>query len=69
VLVVVDEAGVARRFVVLENAVYLRDDAPLTKVFGPAADANLALITGAGTWEPTVGAYDSNRIVYARMQP
>jgi len=68
-LIVVDQAGVARRFVVLENAVYLRDDAPLTKVFGPADDANLALITGAGTWEPTVGAYDSNRIVYARMQP
>jgi hypothetical protein len=69
VLVVVDAAGVARRFVVLENAVYLRDDAPLTKVFGPADDANLALITGAGTWEPALGVYDSNRIVYARMQP
>ncbi len=69
VLVVVDAAGVARRFVVVENAVYLRDDAPLTKVFGPAADANLALITGAGTWEPALGVYDSNRVVFARMQP
>jgi hypothetical protein len=69
VLVVVDAAGVARRFVVLENAVYLRDDAPLTKVFGPADDANLALITGAGTWEPVLGVYDSNRIIFARMQP
>jgi len=68
-LIVVDQAGVARRFVVLENAVYLRDDAPLTRVFGPADDANLALITGAGTWEPALGVYDSNRIVYARMQP
>ena len=69
VLVVVDAAGVARRFVVVENAVYLRDDAPLTKVFGPAADANLALITGAGTWDPALGVYDSNRVVFARMQP
>ncbi len=69
VLVVVDAAGVARRFVVLENAVYLRDDAPLTKVFGPAADANLALITGAGTWDPALGVYDSNRVVFAHMQP
>ena len=68
-LIVVDQAGLARRFVVLENAVYLRDDAPLTKVFGPADDANLALITGAGTWEPALGVYDSNRIIFARMQP
>ncbi len=69
VLVVVDRAGVARRFVVVENAVYLRDDAPLTTIFGPGDDANLALITGAGTWEPALGVYDSNRIVFARMQP
>ncbi len=69
VLVVVDQAGVARRFVVLENTVYRREDAPLTSIFGPAADANLALITGAGTWNPALGVYDSNRIVYARMQP
>jgi len=69
VLVVVDQAGVARRFVVLENTVYRREDAPLTRIFGPAADANLALITGAGTWDPALGVYDSNRVVFARLQP
>jgi len=68
-LIVVDQAGVARRFVVLENAVYRREGAPLTRVFGTAADANLALITGAGTWDPALGVYDSNRVVFARMQP
>jgi hypothetical protein len=55
--------------VVSENAVYRREDAPRTRICGAADGANLALITGAGVWDPTVGAYDSNRIVYARMQP
>lgn len=68
-IVIVDRAGTALRFVVLETAVYRRAEAPLTRIFGPADDANLALITGAGTWEPTSGAYDSNLIVFARLQP
>jgi len=69
IIIVVDAAGDPRRFVVSENAVYRREDAPRTRICGTADDANLALITGAGVWDPTVGAYDSNRIVYARMQP
>lgn len=69
VVVVVDQAGVARRFVVVETGVYRRAEAPVGRVFGPAPDANLTLITGAGTWEPTVGAYDSNLLVFARLQP
>ena len=68
-VVVVDEAGVARRFKVSETEVYLREAAPLLRVFGPAPDANLTLITGAGTWQPTLGAYDSNLLVFARLQP
>ncbi len=68
-VVVVDAAGVAQRFVIGENAVYPAADAPMSHIFGPADDANLALITGAGTWDPTVGAYDSVRVVYARLHP
>jgi hypothetical protein len=68
-IVIVDRAGTARRFVVTETAVYRREEAPLTRIFGPAADANLALITGAGTWDPAAESYDSNLIVYARLQP
>ncbi len=68
-LVVVDEAGVARRFQVLETGVYERAAAPLARVFGPAPDANLCLITGAGTWDPARNAYDSNLLLFARLQP
>ena len=68
-LVVVDVAGVARRFQVLETGVYRREEAPVARVFGPAPDANLCLITGAGTWDPAGNAYDSNLLVFARLQP
>ncbi len=68
-IVVVDAAGVARRFAVLETVVYPRADTPLTRIFGAADDANLALITGAGAWDPAQGAYDGTRIVFARLHP
>jgi hypothetical protein len=68
-VVIVDRAGTARRFEVTETAIYRREDAPLGRVFGPADDANLALVTGAGTWDPATATYDSNLIVFARLQP
>ncbi len=68
-IVVVDEAGTARRFRVLATAVYRREAAPLLQVFGEAPDVNLNLITAAGALVPGEPRYDSNLVVYARMQP
>jgi len=68
-LVVVDEAGTARGFRVLGTEYYVREAAPLTSIFGAAPDANLNLITGAGTWVPEQHAYDSNLIIFARLAP
>jgi len=68
-IVVVDEAGAARRFQVLETQIYRREEAPGGRVFGAAPDANLNLITGAGTWVPERQALDSNLIVFARLMP
>jgi hypothetical protein len=68
-LIVVDEAGTARGFRVLGTAYYVREAAPLTSIFGAAPDANLNLITGAGTWVPERQAYDSNLVIFARLVP
>ncbi len=68
-LIVVDEAGTARGFRVLGTEYYVREAAPLTSIFGTAPDANLNLITGAGTWVPERQAYDSNLIIFARLAP
>lgn len=60
-IVVVDAMGPAWRFVVLENVVYRGEEALLMRIVGPADDANLALLAGAGTWDPALGVYDGTR--------
>ncbi len=68
-IVVVDEAGTARRFRVLATAVYRREAAPLLGIFGEAPDANLNLITAAGALVPGEPRYDSNLVIFARLAP
>ena len=68
-IVVVDEAGIPRRFRVLATAVYRREAAPLLQVFGETPDVNLNLITAAGALVPGEPRYDSNLIVFARLAP
>ena len=49
-------------FVVHDKRSYPADSAPIGFIFGPAPQANLNLITCAGTWLKGAGAY-SNRLV------
>jgi sortase (surface protein transpeptidase) len=44
---------------------YLKDRFPTAAVYGPVPDAQLRLITCGGTFDPAMGAYLSNVVVYA----
>ncbi|HUK68805.1 MAG TPA: sortase [Streptosporangiaceae bacterium] len=44
---------------------YAKDHFPATLVYGPTPDAELRLITCGGTFDPRLGSYLSNAVVYA----
>jgi len=44
---------------------YAKDRFPTQKVYGPAPDPELRLITCGGTFDPATGSYLSNIVVYA----
>jgi len=44
---------------------YAKDRFPTLAVYGPTPDAELRLITCGGTFEPQLGSYLSNTVVYA----
>jgi sortase (surface protein transpeptidase) len=64
VVLVVTDRQQTLRFVVREVATYTPDDAPLARIFGPAATPNLNLITCAGDFDPTTRTYDRRQVVY-----
>jgi len=68
-VVVLDAAGVARRFRVYDVRAYREADAPLTQIFGDAPDANLNLITAAGSFDRARGRYESNLVAVAPRAP
>jgi hypothetical protein len=44
---------------------YPKDHFPTQRVYGPAPDPELRLITCGGTFDPAIGSYLSNVVVYA----
>jgi hypothetical protein len=57
--------GTTAEFRVTEVQRYLKDHFPTQTVYGPTPDAELRLITCGGTFDPAIGHYLSNIVVYA----
>ena len=57
--------GTTAEFRVNEIQTYLKDHFPTQTVYGPTPDAELRLITCGGTFDPAIGSYLSNVVVYA----
>jgi len=52
-------------FRVYATRAYAKDHFPTQRVYGPAPDPELRLITCGGTFDPAIGSYLSNVVVYA----
>ena len=48
-----------------ETENYAKDHFPTSAVYGPTPDAQLRLITCGGTFDPAIGSYLNNVVVYA----
>lgn len=59
--------GTTAIFEVYRSEQYPKDEFPSTAVYGDTADAELRLITCAGSWDAGVGHYRDNTVVYARL--
>jgi Sortase domain len=57
--------GTLAVFRVYAERSYPKDRFPTQKVYGPAPDPELRLITCGGTFDPAVGSYLNNVVVYA----
>ena len=57
--------GTTAEFRVTSVQTYLKDQFPTEKVYGPTPDAELRLITCGGAFDPRLGSYLSNTVVYA----
>jgi hypothetical protein len=56
--------GTLAVFRVYAEHTYAKDRFPTVKVYGPAPDPELRLITCGGTFDPATGSYLSNVVVY-----
>lgn len=68
-IIVGGDDGVERTFVVTSTEIYKRAEAPLNRIFGPAAGAYLNLITCDGVFDRRRQEYDSNLVVYTEVMP
>lgn len=57
--------GTLAVFRVTSVRTYPKDHFPTAEVYGPVPDAQLRLITCGGTFDPALGSYLSNVVVYA----
>lgn len=57
--------GTLAVFRVTSVRTYLKDHFPTAEVYGPVPDAQLRLITCGGAFDPALGSYLSNVVVYA----
>ena len=57
--------GVLAVFRVYAEHSYPKDHFPTQRVYGPAPDPELRLITCGGTFDPAIGSYLNNVVVYA----
>jgi sortase (surface protein transpeptidase) len=64
----VDRAdGSSVTFVVEKVEAYPKDDFPTSRVYGNTDGAELRVITCGGDWDPSVGHYEDNTVVFARL--
>jgi len=59
--------GTLAVFTVTSVQMYAKDHFPTSTVYGPVPDAELRLITCGGVFDPSLGSYLSNVVVYARL--
>jgi Sortase domain len=59
--------GTLAVFTVTSVRMYAKDRFPTAAVYGPVPDAELRLITCGGVFDPSLGSYLSNVVVYARL--
>ena len=59
--------GRTAQFAVTRIAVYPRAAFPTQEVYGPVDEAALRLITCAGRYDPKMGSYPENVVVFARL--
>jgi hypothetical protein len=59
--------GTLAVFTVTSVRMYAKDQFPTAAVYGPVPDAELRLITCGGVFDPSLGSYLSNVVVYARL--
>jgi hypothetical protein len=59
--------GTLAVFTVTRVRMYAKDDFPTAAVYGPVPDAELRLITCGGVFDPSLGSYLSNVVVYAQL--
>jgi sortase (surface protein transpeptidase) len=59
--------GTLAVFTVTSVRMYAKDHFPTSAVYGPVPDAELRLITCGGVFDPSLGSYLSNVVVYARL--
>ena len=57
--------GTLAVFRIYAARMYAKDRFPTQQVYGPAPDPELRLITCGGTFDPAIGSYLSNVVVYA----
>jgi sortase (surface protein transpeptidase) len=57
--------GTLAAFSVTRVEMYSKDKFPTEAVYGPTPDAELRLITCGGTFDPALGSYLSNVVVFA----
>ncbi len=64
----VDRAdGSSVTFVVEKVEAYPKDEFPTSRVYGNTDGAELRVITCGGDWDPSVGHYEDNTVVFARL--
>lgn len=64
---VVTESGEELVFEVTEVESFYVGNEPTGKIFGSADEANLNLITCAGSWNTSIGMYDQRLVVYTTL--
>jgi LPXTG-site transpeptidase (sortase) family protein len=62
---VIDHAGNAAHFEVMNLAEYRPEDAPLASIFGDSPTPRLALITCAGEWHAKTQSYSHRLVIFA----
>jgi len=67
-IIVTDEDGVEKVFVVQKSEAYDRNDAPLQQIFGYSYRSQLNLITCTGEFNTEAGTHDERLVVYTVLK-